>query len=176
MYRYTPQRINNAGLVIPLFMFAAAAVCFLFSATGLGYRPVLQLIAVICLVIGIQITTRYHLCVFTYIIGDTAGDDDEDTVGLSPDRYKKSLTLTVVRTQGTHSRTVAVLPLSGVIAAERKMSHAEAEKKYGSIKHYYNFCANLFSPGTRLLILMLDDNQTAVLLEPDEYILDYLSK
>lgn len=176
MYRYTPARINSAGLIIPLFMFAAVAVCLLFSAIGLGYRLVLQLIAVICLVIGIQITTRYRLCVFTYIIGIDSAGEDPDTVGSSSDRDKTSLSLTVVRTQGNHSRTVAVLPLSDVIAVLKGVSHAQAEKKYGGIKHYYNFCANLFSHGAWLLILKTDDNQVAVLIEPDERILGYLSK
>ena len=176
MYRYTPPRINNAGLIIPLFMFAAAAICMLFSAIGLGYRPVLQLIAVICLVIGIQMTTRYRLCVFTYIIGIDSAGEDPDMVTSSSGQDAGSLSLTVVRTQGSLSRTVAVLPLSGVIAVLKGVSHAEVKKKYGSIKHYYNFCANLFSPGARLLVLMLDDKQTAVLIEPDERILGYLSK
>jgi hypothetical protein len=157
-------------------MFSAAAACFIFSAIGLGYRPVLQIIAVICIVIGIQITTRYRLCVFTYIIGIDSAGNDPDTVGSSPDHVEKSLSLTVVRTQGNHSNTIAVLPLSGVIATEKKISHAQAEKKYGVIKHYYNFCANLFSPDARLLILKYDNNQAGVLIEPDERILGYLNK
>jgi hypothetical protein len=54
-------------------------------------------------------------------------------------------------------------------------------KKPGSIddaavKLSRDFCVNMFPRDARLLILMLDGSQTAVLFEPDEFILGYINK
>jgi hypothetical protein len=161
IYKYTPPRINNAGVVIPLFLFAAAAVCMLFGAAGIGYRLILQLTAVVCAVSGIAINARYRLCTFTYII------ETQDSGDWS---------LTVVRTRGRHSRTAAVIPLSTVIAAEKGWTHSEAKKKYYEIKQCCNFCANLFARDSWLIVCTLGGDTTSVIIEPDERIIVFLKK
>lgn len=176
MYKYTPPRTNKTGLVIPLFLFAAAAICLLFSVMGFGNGLSLQLIAVICLTAGIQITTRYRLCSFTYIISErTKTDDmDPDAIGSSYGQDTGTLSLSVIRTQGKYIRTVAVLPLSGIVDVLN--TRAEAEKKHIGIKHYYNFCANMFPQTPWIIVYMQDDKITAINLEPDETILGYIIK
>jgi hypothetical protein len=176
MYKYTPPRTNKTGLIIPLFLFAAAAICLLFSAIGLGNRLSLQLIAVICLTAGIQITTRYRLCSFTYIISErTKTDDmDPDTIGSSNGQDIGTISLSVIRTQGKYSRTVAVLPLSGIVDVLN--TRAETKKKHTGIKHYYNFCANMYPQTSWIVVFIQDDKKTAINLEPDETILGYIIK
>lgn len=176
MYKYTPPRTNKTGLVIPLFLFAAAAICLLFLAADLGNRLSLQLIAVICLTAGIQITTRYRLYSFTYLISERNKTDnmDPDAIGSSTVQDIGTISLSVIRTRGTYSRTVAVLPLSGIVDVLN--TRTEAEKKHTVIKHYYNFCVNMFPQTSWIIIFMQENKKTAINLEPDETILGYIIK
>lgn len=176
MYKYTPPRINKAGLVIPLFLFAAAALSLLFTAAGIGNRMVLQLTAVICLTAGIQITTRYLLCGFTYIISErnAAGDADWDAVGSSYGPETGTLSLSVIRTQWKCSRTLAVMPLSDITDVVN--TRAEAVKKHPDIRNYVSFCVNMFPKNAWVVIFEQEGIKTAVSLEPDDTILGYIIK
>ncbi|MDD4773421.1 MAG: hypothetical protein PHZ09_07425 [Eubacteriales bacterium] len=176
MHRYTPPRINRAGIIIPLFLFGAAAICMFFAVSGLANRLILQLITVICLTAGIQITARYRLCSFTYIIDErpVIRDTDPDAIGAAYGQEFGTPALSVVRTQGKYGRTVAVLPLSGIVDVVN--SRAEAEKKHSDIKYHYNYCVNLFPRAQRTVVFVHDDRKAAISLEPDDVILNYLMK
>ena len=175
MHRYTPPRINKAGIIIPLFLFGAAAICMFFSMSGLANRLILQLITVICLTTGIQITTRYRLCSFTYIIDErpAISDMDPDAIGAAFGQEFGTAALSVVRTQGKYGRTVAVLPLAGIV--DVLSSRVDAKKKHNDIMHHYNYCVNMFPRTHRTVIFVQDGRKMAISLEPDNVILYYLS-
>lgn len=176
MYKYTPPRTNKAGVIIPLFLFAAAAACLLYSVMGLGLRMILQLTSVVCLTAGIQLTTRYRLCSFTYILSERAEieNSDPDAIASFYGQATGTLSLSVVRTQGKYGKTTAVLPLSGIIDVLN--TRAEAEKKHTGIKHYYNFCNNMFPRASWIVVYLQDNVKSMICLEPDETILGDLLK
>ena len=71
MNRYTPPKYNTPTVVICAMLFVCAGVALCFSALGIGYRLVMQLVAVAAMVAGIQLTSRYVLCSYTYQIEKT---------------------------------------------------------------------------------------------------------
>lgn len=181
--RYTPPVKNGAATVVPLFLFSAAALCVLAAAAGVGYAALSHIIAAACFAAGAEITQRYKLTVYTYIIGEARPEDGAlPAFEAKGGGARSDLTLTIIKTQRRRTSTAAILPLRTIKAVYDKKDKKERAgelKKYGHIHiKSYNFCVNLFAPDVKYLIYQPDsksDKVFEIAFEPDEYLLKFLS-
>lgn len=161
MIKYIPPKTNRAGFIVSLLLFTIAAVCFGFSAAGLGYRLVMQLICFCCLIIGIQITTRYVLCSYEYIL-NMPDTDVEDISG----------SIEFVKIQGQKRTTACSLSVSTAIGLIPRIDEAEIVKNYGKIERKLNFCNNMFPLNPYYYVFEFNGKKSILVFEPDEYFLE----
>lgn len=66
--KYSPKKINYAGIIVPAFLFVIGMLCFV-GASYWGFPvTVFQLISLICFTIAILILSRYGLCDWEYAL------------------------------------------------------------------------------------------------------------
>lgn len=177
MHEYTPPRSNKAGIWLPALMFAGAALCLICSALGIAYRLAWQLTMAVLLICGIQLTTRYLLQTYTYVIRSGAVSTFEDEFNRISEVTGEAdeLWLRIVRTQGKKSDTIAGFPLTSVVTTV-KGGRGSLDERAQGVRHSFNFCNTLFSKESYTVLVSINGELLSVTLEPDEYILSQLDK
>ena len=160
MYSYTPASKNKKALILTFLLFFCAAIC-LFAGQNLPYRGVWQFIGLGCLVLAIQITSRYLLTAFRYSLSPLDGLDEAND-------------FTVERIQGNHTKVVANVSLYTHVALLPRQPMAELDKKVGKIGRLFNFCPTLFPDGAWVYVFEFNGEQHALLFEPDDEFLRQL--
>ena len=186
MKNYAPPRTNHAGIVIPVLLFAIAAVCLITASLGYGIRLFLQLIGALSAVAGIQLSTRFQLISFTYVIG-TSQDIGNRVTGVldaagtinRPLEFNEmpisgADTLAVSKIQGKRSFLICNLPLSKAIGCDRFLPYHGGKcrnaltAKYGKLNRIFNFCPSMFPREVTALVFEANGERAAILLETDE--------
>jgi len=172
MYRYTPPRTNRKGTVLAGALMLSAVAMILLSRIPLGHAGLNQLLGFALAVAGIQVTTRYCLTVYSYVVEGEAQDEEASA---QPVGQEVPAVLRIVRTQGKKSLTVGQFRLEYVRAAEENLSLKEAEAKYGKCARHANFCNSIRPLRTAVVIAEANGERSAMILEPDDVILRILS-
>lgn len=153
---YTPKRSNKRAFWITLALFTVAAAGFLASAV-LPYRALFQIIAVIGVTIGIQLTQKYLLTDYEYSFASNTNDYGETTV-----------TLTVVRKQGKRSTVMCNLNVNPRCRIVDYQPAKKLEERYGRINFRYDFCVDICPKTAYSVILDFRDDKAVLKLQCDE--------
>ena len=125
---YTPPKRRAPAVTVSGICLAAAAVCLILSALGIGWRGPLQLIAAAAAVTAIEMTTRFILTEYTYTI--IYGNEGID--------------FAVSRPNGKNIKTVANIAMTTVKALAPNDKISALESRFGRIKQSFNYSANMF--------------------------------
>ncbi|MDD6800450.1 MAG: hypothetical protein PUE85_08575 [Firmicutes bacterium] len=151
---YIPERNNRAAVVIISVLFAVAAGCFV--ATGfLTPKAVYQICLIVCLTLGIQLTQRYLLTSYEYML------NDENELAEHND-------IVVIKKQGKKSTVLCNLSLNYAVLVSRDASVKELESKYGPIGVRFSFCPDLFPKKPYGLLIGFDGKKAWLKLQCDE--------
>lgn len=153
---YSPKRSNKKAFWITLALFIIAAGCFLSSAV-LPYAAVLQLAAIICVTLGIQITQKYLLTDYEYSFSSET-DDYGNT----------ATTLTVIKLQGRRSTVMCNLGVNHRCRIVADKPIKELEATYGKINFRYDFCVDIKPKKAYTVILDFRGDKAALKLQCDE--------
>ncbi len=66
--KFSPKKINHAGVIVPAFLLLIGVLCFVGTAWWGFPITVFQLISLLCFAIGILILSRYGLCNWEYAL------------------------------------------------------------------------------------------------------------
>ncbi len=160
---YRAERKKKTALTLTLLLLAAAVACGVISGLGLGWKSLWQIAMMIALVAVIQITQRYLLSDYEYIL-----DAMEDVL-----TYNR---LTVIRTVGQRRTSVFTVPLASLteVIPYRKAEALKAE--FGTPSQRMDFCPDLFPPESYLLLFETNGEMTAVRLQCDIAFAEELKK
>ena len=172
MYRYTPPRINNKGTILSGALLLSAVAMMLLSRIPLGHAGINQLLSFVLAVAGIQVTTRYCLTFYSYVVESEV--PDEDMAAECVEREAPAV-LRIVRTQGKKSLTVAQFRLEYVRTVQEKLSLKDAEEKYGKCTRHANFCNSIRPARSAVIIAEANGERTAMILEPDDLLLQLIT-
>lgn len=153
---YSPKRGNRNAFWASLILFIIAAGSFLGSAV-LPYKAVLQVIAIICVTLGIQITQKYILTDYEYSFSQST--DDYGTT---------ALTLTVVKIQGRRSTVMCNLNVNSRCSIVEAKPVKELEATYGKINFRYDFCVDMRPKTAYTVILDFRGDKAALKLQCDD--------
>jgi len=144
-YKYTPQKmIKNAVILSGICIFGAALL--LLSSPFVGtYRGII--LCVVFMTIAIQITTRFILSSYTFILDD--------------------INFIIVRTYGGKSQQVCNIKLNTAVGISDKKSSKEIEKEFGKIIIRKNFCQNLWASEEYTYVFEFDEKKSAVRFDAD---------
>lgn len=138
---YIPARRGNAHYTVPLALFITGFACMTLSVFMQSYRVIPQTAALILIVIGVLLTTRFGLSVYEYAILD------DPALGRA---------LVVTRLQGRYRREACRLPLSAV--REVICKDEVPKDKLGGAQRY-SFCNTMFASDTSTVIFSFSDAQ-----------------
>jgi hypothetical protein len=160
---YRSQRQTKAALVLTVLLLAVAAVCGVISGLGFGWKSLWQILMMGALVAVIQITQRYLLSDYEYIL-----DPIEDV--LTHNR------LTVIRIVGERRTSVFTVPLSSLTEVIPYRKGESLKETYGTPAQRMDFCPDLFPSGSYLLLFESNGDLTAVRLQCDAAFAEELKK
>ncbi len=66
--KYSPKKINYAGVIVPAFLFVIGMLCFVGAAYWGFPQTAFQLVSLLCFTIAILILSRYGLCDWEYAL------------------------------------------------------------------------------------------------------------
>ncbi len=160
---YYSERKRTTAMVLAVLLLVIAAVCGAFSALGWGWKGIWQIFMMACLVAMIQISQRYLLSGYEYIL-----DPQEEIL-----TYNR---LTVIRIVGKRRTSVFTVPLATLceVIPNRKRKALKAE--YGTPSKRMDFCPDLFPPESYLLLFEVNGEMTAVRLQCDAAFAEELKK
>ena len=160
---YRSERQKKTALVIAVILLLLSAACGVFSGLGLGWKSIWQILMMGGLVAMIQITQRYLLSDYEYIL------DPLDEI-LSHNR------LTVIRTVGQRRTSVYTVPLSSLTEVIPYEGTKRLTEAYGRPAARMDFCPDL-RPSQSYLLLFEDNGElTAVRLQCDGTFAEELKK
>jgi len=160
---YLSTRKRKTAAVIAALLFAIAALCGVFSGLGWGWKSVWQILMMAALVAMLQITQRYLLSGYEYLL-----DPLEDVL-----IYNR---LTVVRTVGKRRTSVFTVPLSTLTEVIPYRKIKALREEYGAPSQRMDFCPDLFPPESYLLLFEVNGEMTAVRLQCDAAFAEELKK
>lgn len=149
---YCAQRKKNTAIIFCVLFFILAAACGVLSALGIGWRSVWQILLAACLVTVIQITQRYLLSGYEYIL------DPLDEINV----YNR---ITVIRVQGERRTSVFTVPLTNLTAVERYCGMKKLKAKYGRISAKMNFCPDMRPKESYAMMFEVNGVLTAVRIQ-----------
>ena len=149
---YVCLRQRATAKVCCLLLFAAALLTGIFSSLELGPKGIWQILMVASLVAIIQISQRYLLSGYEYIL-----DPMEEI--LLHNR------ITVIRTQGKRRTSIFTVPLKNLTAVISYVKYKKLKEEYGEISERMNFCADMFPSESYLLLFEVNDKISAVRLQ-----------
>ncbi|MEE0835273.1 MAG: hypothetical protein U0M08_02565 [Clostridia bacterium] len=132
---YIPKRRGKAHIFVPLILFILGFTAMLTSVAQPQVRMPLQLICLIFVVAGIQLTTRFALCFYEYAVYISSDGTYE---------------LRVTKLQGKYRTVVCKAPMHRAVAlsAEKKPDFSSYSKNIP----IYSFCVNMFAESTITLL------------------------
>lgn len=124
------QKTNRKAFFLALSLYTGAFLCLLFSFLFPSIRALWQVAAAGAAAAGIQLTQRYLLSAYEYI--------------LTPDEeLAERNTLTIVRIQGNRRTVLGNLSLALPCDLEKDMTVRQIEKKHGRVGRIFNFLADI---------------------------------
>ena len=131
---YIPARRGSAHYTVPLALFIVGFSCMILSTFMPSFRVIPQIIALVLIVAGVLLTTRFGLSMFEY------------SIVIDPSLGRS---LVVTRLQGKYRREACRLPLTAVreVICEDDIP---AERLSGAQR--YSFCNTMFARGTSTVI------------------------
>ena len=160
---YLSVRKRNTATVVSILLLVAAAACGVISGLGFGFKSLWQILMMACLVALIQISQRYLLSGYEYIL------DPLDEI-LTHNR------LTVIRTVGKRRTSVFTMPLASLTAVMPYVSLKALIEEKGRPAQRMDFCPDLFPPESYWLLFEAYGEMTAVRLQCDAAFADELKK
>lgn len=149
---YSCPRRRITAQVLCLLLFALALMLGIFSALGLGPAWIFQLLMMVSLVGVIQISQRYLLSAYEYIL-----DPLEEIL-----QYNR---ITVIRVQGKRRTSVYTVPLSRLEEVLPYRKYKKLREEYGEISMRMNFCADMFPRESYWLIFGDEGEKSAVRIQ-----------
>ena len=160
---YRPIRNRKGAKVICVLLFVAAALCAVCSSLEILWKPMWQILMLGCIVAVIEITVRYIMSDYEYIL-------DPDDELLQHNR------ITVIYIQGKKRCSVAEMSLYDLVEIKKHQKFAVYKEKYGSNIKKYNFSSDLFPRLTYDLIFDDNGEHTLIRLQCDENFVEELKK
>jgi len=128
MNQYTPPHNPKKAIILSLLCFISASGLLIVGALDVGCRLLMQLAALTAAVAGIQITSRFILSVYTYIV-ETSEDGGFDFM--------------VIKNANKSRKTVCNLNMSTGIAIVPHSRMKETEKQFGRIRRSFYYTSNM---------------------------------
>jgi len=149
-YKYIPKKeAGNAAVFAGIFI-AATAALWIMPFFIHNFRLIYQLSGVVTATIAVQITTRFIISGYIYIL------DKTDFI--------------IVRANGKKSVRVCNISLETAVGiSESNKKFAEIEKQFGKIDARLNYCQNLFPDKTYSYIFDFNDKKTLIKFECDKF-------
>ena len=155
------EKTNKKALWIVIVLYACTLLCLLFDAADVGIRALWQIAAVAAATGGIQLTQRYLLSTFAYVLTP----DDE---------LAERNTITIVRIQGKRRTVLGNLSLAFAYALEKNLSVRKTEKKHGRVNKIFNFLADIGPNREYALLLHFQESTVLCRLQCSEEFADAL--
>ena len=152
MYINKPPRKPQAPIAICATLFAIAATLVILSALKIGWNLGEQIGALLCIVIGIEITTRYLMTEYEYRLNGE-GEQSE---------------MAVIKRGGSRELTVCHFDFSTVMTVQRRGKLREMERKYGRIHTRYSYCVNMRSPDRAWIYFTFNEKRVLLEIEANE--------
>ena len=148
-YKYIPKKeIKNAAIFSGI-CFSAAAALLISSVFIPDFKILYELSAVIFATAGVQITARFILSGYVYIL------DKTDFI--------------ILKITGRKSSQMCNLPLeSSIDILKKQKNFSDTESKFGKITVRKNFCQNMFSIKSYAYIFEYDEKKSAVIFDADK--------
>ena len=144
---YQPPNNNRVLIPICAVLFAAGAAAILLTRIFAYYIWIFQLGGLLLYVAIIQLTTRYIISSFIYVIDDSC--------------------LYFYRTSAGKNRELMCVYLDDIFDLVSEPSYKEIEKKYGKIDARYNYCCNIMPKKQYALLFREKNKKTLILFELD---------
>ncbi len=152
---YLCLRRRATAQVLCVLLFLLTLLFGILSSLNIGWRGIWQLLMLASLVAVIQISQRYLLSGYEYIL------DPADEILL---RNR----LTIVRTQGKKRFAVITLNLKNLTAVIPPIGTGALTEEYGKISARMNFCPDMFPSESVLLLFTVDDELSVIKLQCGE--------
>ncbi len=160
---YHSERKKKSAFLLAMLLLLVAVVCGVFSGLGLGWKSLWQILMMAALVAMIQITQRYLLSGYEYIL-----DPTEDIL-----TYNR---LTVIRTVGQRRTSVFTVPLASLTEVIPYCKTERLKEEYGIPSQRMNFCPDLFPHDSYLLLFEDNGDLMVVRLQCDSAFAEELKK
>jgi hypothetical protein len=152
IYKYIPPKIIKPAAILSGVCISAAAALLLLSAYVESFKGLYQLSCVIFAVVAIQLTTRYILSGYIFILDD--------------------INFIVVRAYGKKSAQVCNINLQTAEGISDKKSFADVEKELGKTTIVRNFCQNMFADEKYTCVFDFNGKKSAVIFDADIYFIN----
>lgn len=175
MHTYIPPRKSKLVLIVTGLFFLTATLLIVLAATVFKttYPFIFHIAAVVSLVCGIQIFTRYYLKVYKYVVsGDAVNYFADELNRISQVNQSGGTVLKIICMQGKAENTVGGFSIDSVVEV-KKTTDGPLERK-DSIKHSFDFSNNLSKDDKYTVVALINDEYVSITLEPDNTILDLL--
>ncbi len=183
IYAYTPPVERKPAVIVVIICGIIAAAGYFASYTTFIPPIIGQLIAVVSGIAAIQITTRFLLTHYTYILehGNEKVINLEDEFNQDPMAYldikNSDIILRFVKTKGKEVKSEGGFPVN-CITESIKIDHDTKKSRQNVNKtektKVFNFTNNLFPAEKLRLNLVMGDKKISVLIEADEYLTKFL--
>ncbi|MBR4881597.1 MAG: hypothetical protein IKU19_06655 [Clostridia bacterium] len=158
MYIYNPNRINNAHIIIPIFLIIISAVAMVCSHMTLIPAFIMQALAVVSIAVAIHVISRYSLSDHSY---------EADT---------EKRVLNIRKLTGKKITLVAAIDYSDIVAIDKKVKGYSLKEKYNKVYKVHNFCNNIFPSDAYCLVCNIEGEDIAVIIEADKRLLVILEE
>ena len=155
IYRFIPKKeIKNAAVLTGVFILATAALWIIqVFINNPNLKMIYQLSGVVTATIAAQITTRFIISGYIYILNET------DFI-IFKASSKKSVQVCNISLE----TAIDVIDISG-----KNKKFADIKKQFGKIDIRLNFCQNLFPGKSYSYIFDYGDKKALIKFEGDEY-------
>ncbi|MBQ8508842.1 MAG: hypothetical protein IJ493_02935 [Clostridia bacterium] len=157
---YRPKQ-NGAAKKVAFLLLLIGILIMMISSLDIPLRAVLQIIAILCVVVGLQYLTRYVLSDFRYVL-----EDNDDG----------SADLLIFKAQGQREAKVAHVALNRTVAFFKRDTLKDYQAKYGKTSHRFNYCQNPDKAVEWLLIFKDGEDLIEVIFEPDAAFVNEMNK
>ena len=170
-YTHRAARANKTDIVFSVVCYISAAFLYLYPifVKGVRFVPILQFLALVCLVAGIYINQRYTWVYYVYGVIPSENKNSGEVTGVS---------LVVYRVQGKRKTTLAKADLCGIkalIPCTHKDPHNAEVTGYGAASRY-DFRATMCPAEYCRIVLEADGGLAVISFEPDKTLYSLLSK
>jgi len=148
-YKYIPKKEIRSAAVFSGICFFAAAALLISSVFISHYKIIYELSAIIFATIGVQITARFILSGYVYILENT--------------------NFIIVKIAGKKSDTMCNISLDDSVSISGKhQKFSDIKSKFGKIAVRKNFCQNMFAADSYICVFEYGRDRGAVVFEADE--------